>query len=177
MGLIHETTALALQYGITNLRRLKETRHVVFYDLGAANLQVAVATYTPPKNDDTLGKLNIRGVAWEKTVGGIDFEGRLAKYFAELFKKKHGKDVSGIPKVMARFMTTAKKIKEVLSANKETIVQIDTVVDDIDFNYMITRKEFEDITRDLMIKALKPINDALEQAKIPLVRNINHYNN
>lgn len=123
---MQDTTAVALQYGISKYLGSTEPQNILFFDLGSSSLQVSVVSYEPRGKDqqDILGKFKVKGIAWDYTVGSVDFDAVLARHFAELFKKEHGMDVTKNHKAMAKIMITAKKIKEVLSANTETIAQV-----------------------------------------------------
>lgn len=72
------------------------------------------------------GQLQIQDVAWDPSLGGQQFDYKLATHFVNLVKKQHKIDVSfeRNPKAFARLLKEAQKIKEVLSANPETRVTV-----------------------------------------------------
>ena len=60
-------------------------------------------------------------------------------------KERQGKtDVRENPRAMKRLLKEAVKIKEVLSANRQTIAKVSELVDYITLQTTIDRKEFEE---------------------------------
>lgn len=166
LSLLHETTATAIQYGLTKLTSLTAPMNALFFDFGSSSLKVSIVRYRPNKQIDKLGTIRIRGIAYDNTVGGKDFEALLAKRFAEEFQKQHGVDLNQYPRAMARLMITATKVKEVLSANTETIASVESLHDDIDFRMKVTRKEFEELSKPLLDKIIPVVQEAIEKSKI-----------
>jgi len=171
LSLIHEGTAVALQYGLTKLRKMKEPRNVLFYDFGASSLKVSIARFTPPSGktaSEILGVLKVKAVTWDKNVGGIDFETVLANYFADVYKKEKGQDLTNDPRAMSKFMQSAAKVKEILSANTETIAYVEGLVDDTDFKYLITRETFLKLSKPIFDKLVDPVKQALKDANLTI---------
>lgn len=168
LSLLHETTATAIQYGLTKVSQLTAPFNTLFFDLGSSSLKVTVARYRPHKQIDKIGTIRIRGISYDTTIGGKDFEAVLAKKFAQEFQKQHGTDLFKIPRAMARLMITATKVKEVLSANTETIASVESLHDDIDFRMKITRQEFEELSKPLLDKIIPVVEDALAKSKIKI---------
>lgn len=74
-----------------------------------------------------------QSVAWDEFLGGQAFDSRLAKRFGNEFNAKSQKQNDGVsvfdqPRTMARLRIQAKKVKEILSANRETPVIVRTPV-------------------------------------------------
>jgi molecular chaperone DnaK (HSP70) len=169
LQLMHEPSAVALQYGLTKHKFLKEQAdpyNVLFYDMGAQTVKVAIATYVNQtgKNNEFLGSFSIRGNGWNANLGGLDFDQRLASHFAAHFQKKHGSDITKVPRAMARLLESAKRTKEVLSANTETVAMVESLYDDKDFMLPISRAEFEKLSADLLKRITAPIDAALKDA-------------
>ncbi len=180
LALINENTAAALHFGID---RIDETPvNYLFYNMGANSLQVSVvrylsyphkvSKYDKPKN---VGAFEVLSSAWDATLGGASFDARLVDFMADEFNavwnKARGssdKDVRNFPKSMAKLMIQANKVKEVLSANSEIPVFIDALQDDINYQTLISRAKFEEMCHDLLVRAGKPIEQALKLANITL---------
>jgi hypoxia up-regulated 1 len=180
LALINENTAAALHFGIDRI----DTTPVnyLFYNMGAGSLQVSVVRYLsyPHKvskydKAKTVGAFEVLSSAWDATLGGASFDARLVDFMADEFNavwnKARGstdKDVRNFPKSMAKLMIQANKVKEVLSANSEIPVFIDALQDDINYQTHISRAKFEEMCHDLLVRAGKPIEQALKLANITL---------
>lgn len=167
-SLIHESKAIALQYGVQRLREVKNPTNIVFFDFGATCLTISVVRYRPHKQIDKLGHVNIRAISYDQSLGGKDFEAVLATYFARAFQKQHGTDVTKLPRVMTRLMIAATKTKEVLSANTETYASVESLHDDIDFKIKVTRSEFEAMSEHLTKRIVPLVQQVLEKSKIKI---------
>lgn len=180
LALINENTAAALHFGIDRID--EKPVNYLFYNMGAGSLQVSVVRYLsyPHKvskydKPKTVGAFEILSSAWDATLGGASFDARLVDFMADEFNaiwnKARGstdKDVRNFPKSMAKLMIQANKVKEVLSANSEIPVFIDALQDDINYQTHISRAKFEEMCHDLLIRAGKPIEKALQLANITL---------
>ena len=74
----------------------------------------------------TIGQFEVVGKAWDESLGGFNFDLKiadlLASRFNEAWQKKtsgKGKDLRHLVRPMTRLRLEAVKIKEVLSANNE----------------------------------------------------------
>lgn len=59
-------------------------------------------------------------------------------------------------------------MKQVLSANSEALVLLESLYEDIDFRLLVSRKEFEAMCTDLFSRIAEPINTALKRADLLL---------
>jgi heat shock protein 4 len=69
-------------------------------------------------------------------------------------------------RALARTIAAAEKTKKVLSANQQSPVNIESLMNDIDASTMITRQEFEAMIEPLLARTHKPLEEALAQAKL-----------
>tara|TARA_B110000285_G_C15076310_1_gene590944 strand:- start:726 stop:1394 length:669 start_codon:yes stop_codon:yes gene_type:complete len=65
------------------------------------------------------------------------------EYFSAQFLKKHGSDPREVPRARLRMLDAIEKVRKLLSGNKETDLNCESLLDDIDFTKSITRDEFE----------------------------------
>ncbi|GMI28673.1 hypothetical protein TeGR_g261, partial [Tetraparma gracilis] len=177
LALVEETTAAALHYGMDKVVPAGEEETVLFYNLGATSLQVAVARYFSYEvreggKNRTVGSFEVVGKAWDATLGGSAFDdaivGRLADEFNEQWRKKDkeakDKDVRDFPRAMVKLRVQATKTKEVLSANTNTPIFIENLHADVDFKSSLSREEFERLSEPLFARAAVPVAKALEVA-------------
>lgn len=64
-------------------------------------------------------------------------ETRLVDHFAAEFKQQVGIDVLKHPKGMAKLKKQVKRTKEILSANSEASITVESLADEHDFRYVL----------------------------------------
>ncbi|ETW09024.1 hypothetical protein H310_01493 [Aphanomyces invadans] len=172
LSLIDENTAAALQHAlaIETPQAGKPTR-VLLYNMGSTSLQVSLVEYSSRivpdgfKKNKTVIDFEVLGKAWDDTLGGSQFDLRLADKFADEFntKLKKGDDVRQVPRAMAKLRAAARKTKIVLSANEEIPVVVPSLHADLDFKSSAKRGEFEALCADLFGRALGPVEAVLKK--------------
>lgn len=103
-------------------------------------------------------------------MGASQFILRLQAHLAKAFNnaKKVAKDVTTVPRSMAKLYKEASRVFKVLSANNDIYAQVENVLDDQDLKVKITRTELEEMCKDLFERFTEPIHKALESAQIPM---------
>ncbi|CAH2068019.1 unnamed protein product, partial [Thlaspi arvense] len=158
LRLIHETTATALAYGIYKTD-LPENEHlnVAFIDIGHASMQVCIAAFKK-------GQLKILSHAFDRSLGGRDFDEALFHHFAAKFKEEYKIDVSQNAKACLRLRAACEKLKKVLSANPVAPLNIECLMDEKDVRGVIKRDEFEEISIPILERVKRPLEKALSDA-------------
>ncbi|NXV35828.1 HYOU1 protein, partial [Rissa tridactyla] len=128
LQLINDNTAVALNYGVFLLHRPSFSfQNIMFYDMGAGSTVCTIVTYQTVKTKDsgTQPQLQIQGIGFDRTLGGLEMELRLRDYLAKLFNDQHpSKDVRKNPRAMAKLLKEANRLKTVLSANADHMAQV-----------------------------------------------------
>uniref|UniRef100_A0AAY4BCK0 Hypoxia up-regulated protein 1 n=1 Tax=Denticeps clupeoides TaxID=299321 RepID=A0AAY4BCK0_9TELE len=173
LQLINDNTAVALNYGVFRRKDINATaQNVMFYDMGSGSTTATIVTYQTVKTKEsgTQPQLQIRGVGFDRTLGGFEMELRLRDHLAKLFneQKKSKKDVRENLRAMAKLLKEAQRLKTVLSANAEHGAQIEGLMDDIDFKAKVTRAEFEALCADLFDRVPAPVKDALSSSEMSM---------
>ncbi|KAG5537664.1 hypothetical protein RHGRI_024944 [Rhododendron griersonianum] len=158
LRLIHETTATALAYGIykTDLPE-NDQLNVAFVDIGHASMQVCIAGFKK-------GQLKILAHAFDRSLGGRDFDEVLFQHFAIEFKEQYKIDVYQNARACLRLRAACEKLKKVLSANPEAPLNIECLMDEKDVRSFIKREEFEQISIPILERVKKPLEKALSEA-------------
>lgn len=162
LRLMNDTTATALGYGITKLELPagdEKPRRVVFVDIGHSNYTCSVVEFKK-------GELTVKATTYDRHFGGRDFNLALVNHLHKEFKGKYKIDIATNPKAMARVEAAAEKVKKILSANQQAPMNIESLMNDIDVNAMITRQEFEAMTEGLLHRVAAPLEQALADAKL-----------
>uniref|UniRef100_A0A8C5R6W7 Hypoxia up-regulated protein 1 n=1 Tax=Leptobrachium leishanense TaxID=445787 RepID=A0A8C5R6W7_9ANUR len=173
LQLINDNTAVALNYGVFRRKDINATaQSIMFYDMGSRSTVCTIVTYQTVKTKDsgTQPQLQIRGVGFDRTLGGLEIDLRLREHLAKLFngQKKSKKDVRENPRAMAKLLKEANRVKTILSANNDHMAQIEGLLDDIDFRVKVTRQELEVICADVFARVSPPVQQALSSAEMNL---------
>ncbi|XP_070479357.1 hypoxia up-regulated protein 1 isoform X3 [Equus przewalskii] len=175
LQLINDNTATALSYGVFRRKDINTTaQNIMFYDMGSGSTVCTIVTYQTVKTKEAgmQPQLQIRGVGFDRTLGGLEMELRLREHLARLFseqrKGQKAKDVRENPRAMAKLLREANRLKTVLSANADHMAQIEGLMDDVDFKAKVTRVEFEELCADLFERVPGPVQQALQSAQMNL---------
>ena len=165
LRLIHETTATALAYGIykTDLPE-NDPINVAFVDIGHSSMQVCVAAFKK-------GQLKILAHAFDRNLGGRDFDEVLFQHFAAKFKEEYKIDVYQNARACLRLRAACEKLKKVLSANPEAPLNIECLMDEKDVRGFVKRDDFEQLSIPILERVKKPLEKALAEAGL-VVENI-----
>jgi len=162
LRLINDTTAAALGYGITKLdlpTAEEKARRVAFVDVGYSNYTCSIVEFRK-------GELAVKGTAFDRNLGGRNFDKALVDHLHKEFLGKFKLDITTNPKAMTRVLAAAEKAKKILSANQQAPVNIESLMNDVDVRAMITRQEFEAMVEPVLAKVNDPLEQALADAKL-----------
>ncbi|XP_043699985.1 heat shock 70 kDa protein 15-like [Telopea speciosissima] len=160
LRLMHETTSTALAYGIykTDLPE-NDQLNVAFVDIGHASMQVCIAGFKK-------GQLKVLSHAFDRSLGGRDFDEALFQHFAAKFKEEYKIDVFQNARACLRLRAGCEKLKKVLSANPEAPLNIECLMDDKDVRGFIKREDFEQLSVPILERVKVPLQKALADAGI-----------
>jgi heat shock protein 4 len=156
-SLLNESSAIALNYGLFRRTQFDDTkpRIVGFIDFGHADSCIFFGSFT--KNHQ-----KVISVTSERFCGAREFDYLIMEKLSEHFKKQFGCDPMASPKCRIRMIDAITKARKILSANKEAQISVESLMEDEDLLYMLTREEFEKIIepvlnkfRNLMLKAIE----------------------
>ena len=160
LRIINEPTAAAIAYGLDKKNSGSKTeRNVLIFDLGGGTFDVSLLTIEE-------GIFEVKATAGDTHLGGEDFDSRLVNFFVSEFKRKFKKDVTTNARSLRRLRTACERAKRTLSSTTQTTVEIDSLVDGIDFYSGITRAKFEELCMDLFRGTLDPVEKVLRDSKI-----------
>jgi molecular chaperone DnaK len=159
LRIINEPTAAALAYGLDK----KNNETILVFDLGGGTFDVSILEVGD-------GVFEVKSTAGDTHLGGDDWDMRIVDYVVAEFKKEHGIDLSKDRQAMQRIREAAEKAKIELSNVTQTTISLPfisaTPEGPVHLELPLTRAKFEDMTRDLVERCVKPFNQALSDAKI-----------
>lgn len=99
-------------------------------------------------------------------MGGEDFDNLVVDHFCKEFQLKHKKDVASNPRALRRLRSACEKAKRGLSTGHSTAIEIDSLVDGIDFYTTLTRAKFEELCSKLFTKCIDTVKAVIKDAKV-----------
>ena len=158
--IINEPTAAALAYGLDK----QENAHTVLvYDLGGGTFDVSVMELGD-------GVFEVKSTAGNNKLGGDDFDNRIMDWLVAEFKKENKVDLTKDKMAMQRLKEVAEKAKKDLSGMSTTQISAPFISQGEDgplhLDMTLTRAKFEDLISDLVESTLKPVRQAIKDAKI-----------
>jgi L1 cell adhesion molecule like protein len=157
LRIINEPTAAAIAYGLDKKKDKEET--VLIYDLGGGTFDVSLLTIEG-------GIFEVKATAGNTHLGGEDFDNRLVDHFVDEFKRKYKKDITGNPRALRRLRTACERAKRTLSSATQASIEIDSLMDGIDFYTSISRARFEELCMDMFRATIEPVEKVLRDAKV-----------
>ena len=158
--IINEPTAAALAYGID---KTKESQKILVFDLGGGTLDVTVMEFGE-------GVFEVLSTSGDTQLGGTDMDEAIINFLNEDFKKKEGIDIKSDKNAYIRLKDASEKAKIELSSTLSTEINLPyitaTNTGPKHLQYTLTRSEFDKLISPIVERALKPLETALEGAKL-----------
>ncbi|XP_044003443.1 heat shock protein 70 A1-like [Aphidius gifuensis] len=158
LRIINEPTAAALAYGLD--KNLKGEKNVLIFDLGGGTFDVSILSI------DEGSLFEVKSTAGDTHLGGEDFDSRLVDHLCTEFQRKYKKNIKNNSRALRRLRTAAERAKRTLSSSTEATIEIDALMDGIDYYTKVSRARFEELCADLFRATLQPVEKALADAKM-----------
>jgi molecular chaperone DnaK len=158
--IINEPTAAALAYGLDK----KKNEKIAVYDLGGGTFDISILELGD-------GVFEVKSTNGDTHLGGDDFDHVIVDYIVEEFKKENTVDLKKDKQALQRIRDAAEKAKIELSSATETDINQPYITQAKDgsplhLNLKLTRAKLESLVDDLIQKTLKPVKEALKDAKL-----------
>ena len=92
---------------------------------------------------------------------GEDFDNRLVKHFSDEFKRKHKKDVTTNARAVKRLKIACERAKRTLSSTASASIELDSLIEGIDYATNITRARFDELCADLFRQCMDCVDKVL----------------
>jgi len=152
--IINEPTAAAIAYG---LDKKGSEKNILVFDLGGGTFDVTLLTIDN-------GVFEVLATSGDTHLGGEDFDQRVMQYFIKMLKKRDNVDISSDKRALQKLRREVERVKRVLSAQHQARLEIEGLMDGVDFSETLTRARFEELNIDLFKKTLSPVQKVLEDA-------------
>ena len=158
LRIINEPTAAALAYG---LDKTNKDQKILVFDLGGGTFDVSVLELGD-------GVFEVASTAGDNHLGGDDWDQRVIDWIADKFKTENNIDLRADKMALQRLKEAAEKAKMELSSTSQANINLPFITADASgpkhLDYTLTRAEFERITKDLLDRCRKPVEQALRDA-------------
>ncbi len=160
LRIINEPTAAALAYG---LDKTNKDEKILVFDLGGGTFDVSILELGD-------GVFEVAATAGDNHLGGDDWDQRVIDWLADKFKAENGIDLRSDKMALQRLKEAAEKAKMELSSTSQANINLPFITADATgpkhLDYTLTRAEFERITKDLLDRCKKPVEQALHDANL-----------
>jgi molecular chaperone DnaK len=157
--IINEPTAASLAYGLEK----EGDMTILVYDLGGGTFDVSILQIGD-------GVFQVKSTSGNNHLGGDDFDQRVMEWIAKEFKKTHGVDLLKDKQAVQRIKDAAEKAKIELSGTPTTNISVPFITQGgegpLHLDMDLTRSQFESLIDDLVEKTMKPLKQALKDAKL-----------
>ena len=154
LRIINEPSAAAIAYG---LDKKQGEKNVIVFDLGGGTFDVSLLTIDK-------GVFEVIATAGDTHLCGEDFYQRLTEHLVRQFKKKHDVDIKNDARALKKLMVEVEKAKRDLSSVLQVKIEIEGLINGIDFEETVTRARFEELCADLFKKTLTPVQTVLDDS-------------
>ena len=158
LRIINEPTAAALAYG---LDKTNKDEKILVFDLGGGTFDVSILELGD-------GVFEVASTAGDNHLGGDDWDQRIIDWMADKFQAENGIDLRQDKMALQRLKEAAEKAKIELSSTTQANINLPFITADASgpkhLDYTLTRAEFERITKDLLDRVKKPVEQALKDA-------------
>ena len=157
--ILNEPTAASLTYDPNH----KELKRMLVYDLGGGTFDVSIV-----KAEE--GVVEVLASHGDTALGGDDFDELMMNLISDRFAKEHGVDLRATLVSKSRVLRAAEDAKKALSFHPYARLQDEFIAEKdgnpLHLDMEISREEFEDLIRPLVMKTLDCVQAALNEAKV-----------
>jgi hypoxia up-regulated 1 len=180
LAVVNANTAAAVKYALDGKGKVDDetakkkgsgkaarTQTVLVYDLGAGSATASIAQIVTDSKTGAASSVKMLGHEWELDVGGRAFDQVVLDKMADDFDAQRGAGATPareLPRVMMRLRKEAQRVREILSANTETIATVPSLHDDVDFRAVVKRADFEKGAENEFQRAVAPAKRVLASA-------------
>ena len=160
LRILNEPTAAALAYGLD-----KKTNEVILiFDLGGGTFDVSILEV----GDEVFEVLSTSG---DTHLGGDDFDQLIVSYILAAFQKAEGIDLYKEKQALQRIIEASERAKIELSTLQSTRISLPFIYmgssgEPKHIDVQLDRSKFEELSKDLLLKCKKPVEKAIEDAKL-----------
>tara|TARA_B000000475_G_scaffold271935_2_gene271174 strand:+ start:9009 stop:10943 length:1935 start_codon:yes stop_codon:yes gene_type:complete len=158
LRIINEPTAAAIAYGLDKTDDKRE-RNILVFDCGGGTHDVSILTLDG-------GIFEVKATGGDTHLGGSDIDNEISNYLCDDIKKRHKKDVRQNARALKRLNIAAEKAKKTLSSSTTATIEVDSLMDGVDYTHTLSRAKFEQLADKIFRRTITPITQLLQDAKM-----------
>ncbi|AFZ23226.1 chaperone protein DnaK [Cylindrospermum stagnale PCC 7417] len=159
LRIINEPTAAALAYGLDK----KHNETILVFDLGGGTFDVSILEVGD-------GVFEVKSTSGDTHLGGDDFDKKIVDWLSSEFLRNEGIDLRKDKQALQRLTEAAEKAKIELSSATQANINLPFITATQEgpkhLDVTLTRGKFEEMTSDLLDRCRKPVQQALQDAKL-----------
>jgi L1 cell adhesion molecule like protein len=116
------------------------------------------------------GVFEVKATGGDTHLGGEDFDNLVVNWCKTQIAEKHGKEKAALfdksNRAMSRLRRACETAKRALSSGTSTTIEVDSLVEDVDFNVTLTRAKFEELNAKLFQDCMDTVTAVLKDAGV-----------
>jgi molecular chaperone DnaK (HSP70) len=120
-------------------------KYIMFIDIGHSKTSFILSEFRPTF-------FRVVNCLFDPFLGGRDFDLIIFEHLNKWFIGKYKVDINEYTKSKIRLLEQITKARKILTANQEANISVDSLVEDYDFSYLLTRNEMLEIIKPLTNK-------------------------
>lgn len=157
LRVINEPTAAAIAYGLDQ-KKDKEL-NIIIFDFGGGTFDVSLLSIED-------GVFEVKATAGDTHLGGEDIDNILVDFCCQEIKRKYKEDIKENKRALRRLRTMCERAKRTLSTATQASIEVEQLVNGIDYSTTITRARFEELCMGIFKKCIAPVEKVLLDAKM-----------
>ena len=132
----------------------------MIYNMGGGTFDVSLLTIED-------GIFEVKATAGDTHPSGEDFDNRAVDFYMQDFKRKNrGKEMAGNNRSIRRLGTQCERAKRTLSSLTQATIEIDSLMDGIDYSRSLSRARLEELNVDHFRNSMGPVEECMRDRGI-----------
>ncbi len=112
------------------------------------------------------GIFEVKATGGDTHLGGSDIDNCIVDYLCDDIQKRFKKNVRENARALKRLNIAAEKAKKTLSSATTTTVEVESLMDGVDYTCQLSRAKFDQLADPIFQRTLEPLNKVLQDAKM-----------
>jgi len=112
------------------------------------------------------GIFEVKATGGDTHLGGSDIDNLIVDWLCEDINKRFKKNVKENARALKRLNIAAEKAKKMLSSSTTTTIEVDSLLDGVDYSISLSRAKFDQLADPIFQRTLEPLDRLLRDAKM-----------
>mmetsp|Transcript_27010 Transcript_27010/g.42877 ORF Transcript_27010/g.42877 Transcript_27010/m.42877 type:complete len:563 (-) Transcript_27010:222-1910(-) len=156
--IVNEPTAACIAYGMHRKKKGDRERSVLIFDFGGGTFDVSILLIDE-------GIFEVKATNGDTHLGGEDLDRKLTEYYIKDFAKKFPTfSIADNDRAKRRLKAALERAKRTVSTKFSTQIELDSLCEDIDYHFTLTRARLETECDPLFKKLIDPVHTCIADA-------------